>query len=83
MIDDTQKRLLKEIADLDSLPVGAYGVTYALNHGSLPSHQIVVTAAHTVEAPLALFASMDEPAIPLTPGISMSDAEILAALEGA
>ena len=66
-----------------SLPVGAYGVTYALNHGSLPSHQIVVTAAHTVEAPLALFASMDEPAIPLTPGISMSDAEILAALEGA
>ena len=66
-----------------SLPVGAYCVTYALNHGSLPSHQIVVTAAHTVEAPLALFASMDEPAIPLTPGISMSDAEILAALEGA
>ena len=66
-----------------SLPVGAYGVTYALNHGSLPSHQIVVTAAHTVEAPHALFASMDEPAIPLSPGISMSDAEILAALEGA
>ena len=69
--------------DCISLPVGAYGVTYALNHGSLPSHQIVVTAAHTVEAPLALFATMDEPAIPLTPGISMSDAEILTALEGA
>ena len=67
-----------------SLPTGAYQVTYDLTRGgSLPSHQIVVTAAHTVEAPLALFASMDEPAIPLTPGISMSDAEILAALEGA
>ena len=26
MIDDTQKRLLKEIADLDSLPVGAYNI---------------------------------------------------------
>ena len=26
MIDDIQKRLLKEIADLDSLPVGAYNI---------------------------------------------------------
>ena len=47
-----------------SLPVGAYDVTYALNHGSLPSHQIVVTAAHTTGAPLALFATMATPAEP-------------------
>ena len=26
MIDEIQKRLLKEVADLDSLPVGAYNI---------------------------------------------------------
>ena len=48
-----------------SLPTGAYQVTYDLTRGgSLPSHQIVVTSAHTVEAPLALFATMATPAEP-------------------
>lgn len=26
MIDEIQKRLLKEVADLDSLPIGAYNI---------------------------------------------------------
>ena len=65
-----------------SLPIGVYNVTYSLQKGSLPSHQIVVKTEHTTESPLSLFASMNEPAIPLTPGIGMSDAEILTALEG-
>ena len=51
-----------------SLPVGTYNVTYTLNRGALPSHQITVTAAHTTAAPLALFATMDEPPVEPPPG---------------
>lgn len=56
-----------------SLPVGGYTVSYALNKGALPSHSIVVTEAHTVEAPLALFASMDSPSAPGTPGLTAAN----------
>ena len=48
-----------------SLPVGTYTVTYSLNRGALPSHDITVTRDHTPDAPLALFATLDEP--PPTP----------------
>ena len=51
-----------------SLPVGTYNVTYALNRGALPSHQITVTAAHTTAAPLALFTTLDEPPVEPPPG---------------
>lgn len=44
-----------------SLPVGDYTVTYALGRGSLPSHPITVTAAHTTASPLALFTTMSQP----------------------
>ena len=51
-----------------SLPVGTYDVTYTLNRGTLPSHQITVTAAHTTASPLALFATMDEAPVEPPPG---------------
>ena len=51
-----------------SLPVGIYDVTYTLNRGTLPSHQITVTAAHTTTAPLELFATMDELPVEPPPG---------------
>ena len=51
-----------------SLPVGTYNVTYALNRGALPDHQITVTAAHTAVAPLALFVTLDEPPVEPPPG---------------
>ena len=51
-----------------SLPVGTYTVTYKLNRGALPSHDITVTAAHTTAAPLALFTTMDEPPVEPPPG---------------
>ena len=41
-------------------------VVGAIFHAALPSHQITVTAAHTTAAPLALFATMDEPPPPGT-----------------
>ena len=45
------------------LPTGTWSVTYRLNTGALPTHNIAVTEAHTAEAPLALFANMgDAPA---------------------
>ena len=51
-----------------SLPVGTYTVTYALNRGALPSHDITVTRDHTPAAPLALFATLDEPLPTPPPG---------------
>lgn len=39
MIDDIQKRLLKEIADLDSLPVGAYNIRANGRCGGPPYHR--------------------------------------------
>ena len=66
------------------LPVGVWGVTYRITGATLPTHNISVTAEHTALAPLSLFANMGEPTVPLVPeALTMSDAEILAALVGA
>lgn len=51
-----------------SLPVGTYTVTYALNRGALPSHDITVTRDHTTSSPLALFTTLDEPPVEPPPG---------------
>lgn len=73
--------------DAIRLTVGVWSVSYQVPGADLPSHVINVTTAHTAESPLALFANLGEPESPVVPpdsepSVSMSDAEILAALEG-